>query len=58
MVAEQQTKISQNEDIDAIDIDEWLRAIQKTYTTLEQVDAHSGKGANNKKPENSEITFF
>jgi methyl-accepting chemotaxis protein len=58
MVTEQQKKILQNEEIDAIDIDEWLMAIQKTYTTLEQVDAHSGKGANYKKPENSEITFF
>lgn len=58
MVAEQQRKISANEDVKAIDLDEWLAAVQKTYTTLEQVDAHKNKNSGYKKPENTEITFF
>ena len=58
MVVDQQRKISQNEDVSAIDVNEWLAAVQKTYTTLEQVAAHKNKNTVLRKPENSEITFF
>lgn len=40
-----------------IDSREWLGAIQKTYTTLEQVDVHRGT-AHSKSPGESQITFF
>lgn len=58
MIATQQRKILQNEEISPVDVKEWLAAVQKTYTTLEQVDAHKGKNTVYKKPEDSEITFF
>ena len=40
-----------------INSQEWLGAIQKTYTTLEQVDVHRGN-AHSKSPGESQITFF
>lgn len=40
-----------------VDVNEWLRAVQKTYTTLEQVDVHHG-AHHTKTPGKSEITFF
>jgi methyl-accepting chemotaxis protein len=56
-ISEQETRIRHGEVVDPIDINDWLRAVQKTYTTLEQVDVH--RGANHSKsPSNSEITFF
>ncbi|MET0357751.1 MAG: methyl-accepting chemotaxis protein [Cellvibrio sp.] len=58
MVAEQQRKISQNENVSTVDVEDWLAAVQKTYTTLEQLDAHKNKNSAYRKPENSEITFF
>jgi methyl-accepting chemotaxis protein len=58
MVAEQQRKISLGEEINVVDVNDWLAAVQKTYTTLEQVDAHKDKSVTYKKPEDSEITFF
>ncbi|HTF96768.1 MAG TPA: methyl-accepting chemotaxis protein [Cellvibrio sp.] len=56
-LADQETRLRHGESVAVIDISEWLRSIQKTYTTLEQVDVH--RGANHSKtPGNSEITFF
>lgn len=56
-LADQETRLRHGESVTLIDIQEWLRAIQKTYTTLEQVDVHRGSH-HSKTPSNSEITFF
>lgn len=56
-ISEQETRIRHGETVAPIDINDWLRAVQKTYTTLEQVDVHRGAG-HSKSPNNSEITFF
>ncbi len=56
-LADQETRLRHGESVTLIDIQEWLRAIQKTYTTLEQVDVHHGSH-HSKTPSNSEITFF
>lgn len=56
-ISEQETRIRHGETVVPIDIHEWLKAVQKTYTTLEQVDVHRG-GDHSKSPSNSEITFF
>jgi methyl-accepting chemotaxis protein len=56
-IEEQQTRLRHGEIVEPIDIKEWLTAVQKTYTTLEQVDVHSG-GQKSKTPSNSEVTFF
>lgn len=56
-ISEQETRIRHGESIVPIDVHDWLRAVQKTYTTLEQVDVHRG-GNQSKSPSNSEITFF
>ncbi|HEX7762812.1 MAG TPA: methyl-accepting chemotaxis protein, partial [Cellvibrio sp.] len=56
-ISEQETRIRHGETVVPIDINDWLRAVQKTYTTLEQVDVHRG-GDHSKSPSNSEITFF
>lgn len=56
-LADQETRLRHGESVTLIDTQEWLRAIQKTYTTLEQVDVHRGS-AHSQTPSNSEITFF
>lgn len=56
-ISEQETRLRHGEVIAPIDISEWLHAVQKTYTTLEQVDVHRGSH-HSKRPDNSEITFF
>lgn len=57
-IADQETRLRHGEPVIAIDTGEWLRSLQKTYTTLEQVDVHRGRGAQSKGSNNSEITFF
>ncbi len=57
-IADQETRLRHGESVIAIDTSEWLRSLQKTYTTLEQVDVHRGSGAQAKGSNNSEITFF
>jgi len=57
-IADQETRLRHGEPVVAIDTGEWLRSLQKTYTTLEQVDVHRGSGAQAKGSNNSEITFF
>jgi len=58
-IADQETRLRHGEPVIAIDTGEWLRSLQKTYTTLEQVDVHRGSGAHQAKgSNNSEITFF
>jgi len=54
---QQRNQILQGEAVDAIDIDEWMRAIKRTYTTLEQVAVHQGD-LHKKAASHSEITFF
>lgn len=56
-IAAQQQQILRNEDVQIIDVNNWLAAISKTYTTLEQVAIHEGNSVH-AKPEKSEITFF
>lgn len=58
-IADQETRLRHGEPVVAIDTGEWLRSLQKTYTTLEQVDVHRGSGSTQSKgSNNSEITFF
>lgn len=57
-IADQETRLRHGESVVTIDTGEWLRSLQKTYTTLEQVDVHRGSGAQAKGSNNSEITFF
>jgi methyl-accepting chemotaxis protein len=57
-IADQETRLRHGEPVVTIDTSEWLRSLQKTYTTLEQVDVHRGSGAKAKGSNNSEITFF
>lgn len=40
-----------------LDVQGWLQAIERTYTTLEQVAVHQGK-SDLQRPEDSSITFF
>ena len=58
-IADQETRLRHGEPVIAIDTSEWLSSLQKTYTTLEQVDVHRGSGSTQSKgSNNSEITFF
>jgi methyl-accepting chemotaxis protein len=57
-IADQEARLRHGEPVIAIDTGEWLRSLQKTYTTLEQVDVHRGSGSQAKGSNNSEITFF
>lgn len=57
-IADQEARLNHGEPVIAIDTGEWLRSLQKTYTTLEQVDVHRGSGSKAKGSNNSEITFF
>lgn len=57
-IADQETRLRHGEPVVEIDTGEWLRSLQKTYTTLEQVDVHRGSDAQAKGSNNSEITFF
>lgn len=58
-ITDQETRLRHGEKVVAIDTGEWLRSLQKTYTTLEQVDVHRGSGSSQSKgSNNSEITFF
>ncbi len=56
-MADQEARLRHGQPVTLINIQDWLRAIQKTYTTLEQVDVHRG-AKHSKTPGNSEITFF
>jgi methyl-accepting chemotaxis protein len=57
VIQAQQKSLEADQDIELIDVDAWLTAVRKTYTTLEQVDAHHGKQTFN-KPGNSDVTLF
>jgi methyl-accepting chemotaxis protein len=57
LLNEQQRKLEQGDDIDVVNVNEWLNAVRKTYTTLEQVDVHQGRERAS-KPQDSQITFF
>lgn len=57
VVNEQQQKLDRGEDIQTIDVQHWLDAIRRTYTTLEQVDVHQGNESAQQSQE-SQITFF
>ncbi len=57
VISDQEKRLENGEAVDPVNIQQWLNAIQKTYTTLEQVDVHTGV-ANIKKPGESQITFF
>lgn len=41
-----------------IDINTWLREVERSFTTLEQVSVHRQQKGAEHMPENSEITFF
>ena len=57
-IADHETRLRHGESVIAIDTSDWLGSLQKTYTTLEQVDVHRGGGRQTKGSNNSEITFF
>lgn len=57
LIHDQEKRLRNGESVDLVNSQEWLNAIQKTYTTLEQVDVHSGS-SHTKKPGESQITFF
>jgi methyl-accepting chemotaxis protein len=57
LIHDQEKRLHDGEKIELVNSQEWLKAIQKTYTTLEQVDVHSG-ASHTKKPGESQITFF
>lgn len=57
LIHDQEKCLLNSENIELVNPQEWLNAIQKTYTTLEQVDVHAGN-SNIKKPGESQITFF
>lgn len=57
LVIEQEKNLNAGKNINLVDSREWLNAIQKTYTTLEQVDVHRGT-AKTKTPDESQVTFF
>ena len=56
-LVDQETRLRHGETVTPIDTAEWLSSIQKSYTTLEQVDVHRGI-QKIEKPGTSEITFF
>ena len=56
-IEDHQTCLRHGTQVRPLDVGEWMAAIQKTYTTLEQVDVHRG-AQYNKAPDKSEITFF
>lgn len=53
---EQQHQMQAGNAVTPIDIRAWLREIERTYTTLEQVSVHQGN--QQKSPADSSITFF
>jgi methyl-accepting chemotaxis protein len=57
VIIEQENSLQQGRYINLINSAEWLSAIQKTYTTLEQVDIHKGSSLM-KSPGQSQVTFF
>lgn len=57
LIIEQEKNLSAGKNINLVDSREWLNAIQKTYTTLEQVDVHRGN-TKTKTPDESQVTFF
>jgi methyl-accepting chemotaxis protein len=57
MLSDQQNRLSRGEAIKPLDVNEWLAAIRKTYTTLEQVAVHRGENVK-KSPDDAGITFF
>ncbi len=56
-IHEHEDSLSRGQNVRILDVNDWLKAIQKTYTTLEQVAVHHGS-AHSQGPDKSEITFF
>ena len=56
-LGEHQQNLQQGIAVEELDVRKWLEAIERTYTTLEQVAVHQGK-AGKKGPAESSITFF
>lgn len=57
ILEQHQQSLQQGEDIPLLDGAAWLKSIQSTYTTLEQVEVHQG-GTARQGPADSSITFF
>jgi methyl-accepting chemotaxis protein len=57
-IADHETRLRHGERVSMVDTNEWLQSLQKTYTTLEQVDVHRGSSTQARGSNNSEITFF
>lgn len=55
--AQQKIDLNRGAAIDAIDAQQWLSELNKTYTTLEQTAAHLNNSSN-QTPRSSDVTFF
>jgi methyl-accepting chemotaxis protein len=57
LIKEQQQQLANDQELQLINVEDWLANVRKTYTTLEQVDVHYGKDSFN-NPNNSDVTLF
>jgi len=57
LIKEQQQQLATDQELQLINVENWLASVRKTYTTLEQVDVHYGKHSFN-NPSNSDVTLF
>jgi methyl-accepting chemotaxis protein len=57
LIKEQQQQLASDQELQLINVEDWLVNVRKTYTTLEQVDVHYGKDSFN-NPNNSDVTLF
>jgi methyl-accepting chemotaxis protein len=56
VIQAQQQRLDAGNDLEPINISDWLAELRKTYTTLEQVDVHHGNQIKNST--HSDITLF
>lgn len=57
-VEQHQGELTSGFNLQPIDIQAWLHALSKTYTTMEQAAVHGGKSVAENKQSNSEVEFF
>jgi len=57
IIKEQQQQLATGQELQLINVENWLANVRKTYTTLEQVDVHYGNNSFN-NPSNSDVTLF
>ncbi len=57
IIKEHKQQLAADQEVQSINVENWLASVRKTYTTLEQVDVHHGKHSFN-NPNNSDVTLF